>query len=338
MNESDRNPAEWSVEGAEIAVSASTAGGIVILRPRGGDARSAESAMPASEGAMPITDPGPPPGAVRIGEFMGAPHSPLSSHVWEARQEPGALTLATAWRSVMVEKRVSLIPGASAVRLEYAFLNAGEVLVRPAFGLRLEVPARPGMRWSVPAVGGRRSGDVDDGAAIRRYLRPDSPWCGIDVEGKGIAALFPPGVLDAVEVWLDRPRGVFFLTPLIYYIGLSPGTEARVACVVARTAGGSDVAEQLQRLDGADLTSSYGPAAPERRAWAEALVREGAARPNGPDPGAAEACRILQERAEMLAAGREARLQVIERLASGEVTIEEALDRMKAGIDLPPHL
>jgi hypothetical protein len=263
-------------------------------------------------------------GPILLSELVGSPPEELSHQKWETRADAHGVTATIAWRSLRIERRISLHSDAPQLQIEYGFLNAAPIFVRPAFGLRLWIPAPGGVAWHVPAEVSVRSEAFAESRVKKRYLWPAGPWCGVTHGDAGIAALFPEGVLDAVEVRIERGDAPVSLTPLVYYIGLSPGCEARLTCALAFGVAIPDGMEELLGRQPTPLRADYGPAPIERRAQAEEAVRRSDAAPSINT----EALRIgqtLRERAEQLSAGRRERLELLGRLEKGELSVDEAV-------------
>jgi hypothetical protein len=263
-------------------------------------------------------------GRIRLSELVGSPPEELAHPEWETRVDAAGVTATIAWRSLRIERRISLHPDAPQLQIEYGFLNAAPIFVRPAFGLRLCIPAPGGVAWHVPAEGSVRSEPFAEGRVKKRYLWPAAPWCGITHGDAGIAALFPEGVLDAVEVRTEGADAPVSLTPLVYYIGLSPGCEARLTCALAVGIALPDGVAELLARQPSPLRAEYGPAPIERRTQAEAAVRRSDAAPSI-NTEALRIGRTLRERAEQLSAGRTERLELLSRLGRGELSVEEAI-------------
>jgi hypothetical protein len=274
------------------------------------------------------------PGALWIGaplrlrELVGSPPEDLGLQKWETRADPDGVISTIAWRALWLERRLSLHGAAPRLELEYTFLNTAPIFIRPAFGLRLLIPERPEVMWYVPSAEGVRPEEFEAGRAGKRYLRPDAPWCGVAVDGKGVALLFPEGVVDAVEVESGGSQGLFSLTPLVYYVGLSPGCEARLTAVLAFDTALPQVATELLAARTLPLRASYGPASAERRSSAvEAAGVGGDAPPVNTE--ALKTCQALRERAERLSTMRGQRLELLARLAKGEVSVEAVLAELR---------
>jgi hypothetical protein len=266
--------------------------------------------------------------SVRLGDRVGSPPEDLAFQHWETRVDADGVTATIAWQSLWIEKRLCLATDAPRLEIEYAFLNTAPIFVRPAFGLRLLLPTHPDVAWHVPAEGGVRSERFAGSSVRKRYLWPAAPWCGISLGGNGVAALFPEGVLDAVEIRTEGRHGLHSLTPLVYYLGLSPGCEARVTCALAFGVPLHDGIAPLLAAPTKPLRADYEPAPAERRSRAEEMARKSDAAPSI-NTEAVRTCRTLRERAEQLRAGRKERLELLSRLEEGEVSVEEALAHLQ---------
>jgi hypothetical protein len=286
--------------------------------------RTGETILQAREGPDAFWTGGP----LRLRERVGSPPEDLGLQEWETRADQDGVTSTIAWRSLWLERRVSLHAEAPRLELEYAFLNTAPIFIRPAFGLRLLIPAPAEAAWYVPTTDGVRAEKFESGRAGKRYLRPGVPWCGVTAGGKGVALLFPEGVVDAVEVESGGSQGLFSLTPLVYYVGLNPGFEAKLTAVLAVDVALPEGAAELLAAPTHPLRAAYGPASPERRSRAaEAAVAGGDAPPVNTE--ALRACQALRERAERLSATKGERLALLAQLAKAKVSVEEVLAELR---------
>jgi hypothetical protein len=257
-----------------------------------------------------LSGPDGMPGSIT--ELLGAPHE--IHPPWQARKEKKTVLLTLRWGPVRVEKRLTLPSEPAMLRIDYSFLNSGPLLVHRAFGLRLQWPAASELRWRVATAEGLRSGAASSRAELR-YLRPDQPWCSIEVGSRRVAMLFPGGVLDAVEV--RSGEGLFSLTPLVYTLGLNPGCEARMTGLVCFDAPHPERMAELYETHASQLCASYGRLIPAR---------------GDPDAVTTAPARLqrlpighnLRRRAEQLCSGRTKRMEWLERLGEGEVTVDDA--------------
>jgi hypothetical protein len=259
--------------------------------------------------------------AFLLSEFVGTPQDALMPRPWEVQEESGEVVLSARWGSVWMEKRIVPPSGMPVLRLHYTFRNDGPIFVRPAFGLRLSLPASPLLRWSVPMAASLREGESSGGVPGALYLRPSQPWCAVSVGDHRIALLFPDTVLDAVEI--ENGETGAAISPLVYHLGLSPGFEACVTCAVDFAAPPPD---EMDRWCAAHATSqrfSYRRASRGTPETAEAAVP--AAPSSSLSPERRRSNRRLAEVAARLEEGRQKRLGLLEQVAQGKIRASEAV-------------
>jgi hypothetical protein len=209
--------------------------------------------------------------------------------------------------------------------MEFAFLNVGEVLHRPAFGLRLLPESSSVHQWYVPSESGVQSGSFT-AEPTRRYLRPEKPWAGLSFPHRFLTAHFPEGVLDAVEIGSERAGERCSVSPLVYYLGLNPGCEARLTGLLYWHEEEPASTEWMPFVS--ELNATYVPASPERTQKVES-DREALSRV--PERPPFEWHRSWNERAERLSGGQSDRLALLARLRKGEVTPDAVLQQWTVG-------
>jgi hypothetical protein len=262
--------------------------------------------------------------AIHLSEFVGAPQDALVERRWVMQEEREEVVLSARWSSVWMEKRIAASDGSASLRLDYTFRNDGPIFVRPAFGLRLSLPAGPTCRRFVPTAESLREIELCGEMPAALYLKPSRPWCAVAVGDYGIALLFPDRVLDAVEI--EHGERGEAIRPLVYHLGLSPGFEACLTCVVDFAAPPPGEMDPWCEARAASLRCSY------RRAWRgtpEAAEATGPA--TVPVVPSLSLCaerrqsnRRLAQVAARLAEGQKKRLELLEQVAQGEIGAWEA--------------
>jgi len=258
--------------------------------------------------------------AVYLSELVGGPQDALAERPWVMQEESGKVVPSARWGNVWMEKRIAPPDDSLSLRLEYTFRNDGPIFVRPAFGLRVWLPAGPALRWFVPTAESLREGDCRGDAPGSLYLKPSRPWCAVAAGDYHIALLFPDTVLDAVEITSGETAAV--ISPLVYHLGLSPGCEACVTCAVDFAAPPPGDRDAWYRARAASLSSSYHRTS---RGTPEAAA---AAVPAVPSLSLSlehrQSNRRLAEVAARLEESRQKRMDLLEQVAQGEITAREA--------------
>jgi hypothetical protein len=258
--------------------------------------------------------------AVQLSEFVGAPQDRLVERRWVMQEEREEVVLSARWGSVWMEKRIETPDGSPSLRLDYTFRNDGPIFVRPAFGLRLALPAGPTCRRFVPTGESVREIALCGGMPSALYLKPSRPWCAVAVGDCRIALLFPDRVLDAVEI--ENGETGEAISPLVYHLGLSPGFEACLTCVMDFAAPPPGEMELWYEARAASQRFSY------RRAWRGTPEAAEATVPAVPSLSLTaerrQSNRRLAEVAARLAEGQKKRLELLEQVVQGEIGAWEA--------------
>ena len=272
--------------------------------------------------------PGDAPCAFRPDEFLGYPENTLSRHPWEVSASSGTLTMRTLWGALYVEKTITLDPDRPLLQTTFTFFNRGETLVRPALGLRMDLSDAGIDAWRVPTAAGLRTGVVPS-RPERRYLRPDAPWCGWNRRDRCALWIFPEGVLDAVEV-RTRPAGQgCTITPLIYFIGLSPGHEARFDSRIYFDVPCEESIREITEAQENGLRADYSKSTPDRHRQAKGLADRTAEA--SADALAALALAEFRSRSASLARQKGDRMELLDRLRRGELSADHLVRRLRAG-------
>lgn len=259
------------------------------------------------------------PAEIVFSEFVGTPYqSPGTVH--RCRNEDESLAVVSKWGPIWMEKRLSRPYDEPILKAEYSFYNSGPVMIRPAFGLRLQCPAALVNEWCIPSEGGLRSGSPATQNELR-YIRPEKPWLVITLENRRVVVVFPKAVMDAAEI--SSEDGQFSLTPLIYYVGLLPGYEAGFSCLLHLDATNRDEWKTVSDA----LYSTSGPITPERKNDLEALESEEKPNPSSPVPQL-NANQKLKAHSERTAATKDRRIDLLSRWAEGSLPSSDAADTL----------
>ncbi len=74
---------------------------------------------------------------------------------------------------------------------------------------------------------------------FKKFVSPGESWGAVTYDGMGFGMLFPPGVIDDIEIYYPCIGTHFVIQPLIYGVGLSP--DRRVSFVSMFYFGKRDV-------------------------------------------------------------------------------------------------
>ena len=204
-------------------------------------------------------------------------------------------------------------------------------LVRHAFGIHAEICLDADIaadRLHIPTENGMISGGYEQ--IKKRYVRPSQGWCASTGKNSLIAMLFPDKLLDGVEVYYPEVGTHLNLSPLIYYIGLAPGKEARFTCAMYFGEGDADFAAELWKNCADGLLSQYVSVSGDRLEMAaEFEAPEMAQMPEGDEKS--EERRWLIERMNELEKHKEERMEVLRLLRDKQINLAEAIRRLKGG-------
>ncbi|MFC1714715.1 hypothetical protein ACFL6S_13700 [Candidatus Poribacteria bacterium] len=264
-----------------------------------------------------------------IEEFLDRPPGYLWRQAWQHKIESDEVSLCIKRDNIFLEKRVSLDEAAPIVKIEYSILNTGPNLIRPAFGIHPEICIGNDAalnNYHIPTGQDILSGGCEQ--TKKRYVHPSQGWCACTGEKSLVAMLFPDKLLDGVEVHYSPNDTHLNLSPLIYYVGLSPGNEARFTCAMYFGEGNVDSALELWKEYAGKLPSSYGSVSEDRLEMARNFEA-----PKGMDieMGTAESVerQLLLEKMERLAEQKDERMEILNLLREKQISAAEAVKRFK---------
>ncbi|MBI1928889.1 DUF4097 family beta strand repeat protein [Candidatus Poribacteria bacterium] len=215
--------------------------------------------------------------------------SPLTSRLWKTpwKVDKGTdnVTLSVIsparFNNILLAKTLSLEPDAPILKIEYSFTNfdprfnkftfsihpelcLGNALKNNAY--HLPAPPRPrggprGESFGPPVDGG--GDDVLSGGftapGFKQFITPGEGWGAVTCNGMVFGMLFPPRVIDSIEIYYPRIGTHFVIQPLIYGVGLSPNRRASFTSMFYFGEGDVDTIRELYERKGEDLTMSYVP-------------------------------------------------------------------------------
>jgi len=102
---------------------------------------------------------------------------------------------------------------------------------------------------------------------FKEFITPGEGWGAVTCNGPDSSGLrnmvfgmlFPPRVIDSIEIYYPRIGTHFVLQPLIYGVGLSPNRRASFTSMFYFGEGDVDTIRELYERKGEDLTMSYVP-------------------------------------------------------------------------------
>ena len=202
--------------------------------------------------------------------------SPLRNRLWKAswriEKGTGDVTLSvispTQFGRVLLSKTLSLEPNAPILRVEYSFTNFDQQFNKFTFGIHPELCLGNALKnntYYLPLDDQLLSGGFTE-LGFKRFVAPSAGWGAVTYDGMAFGMLFPPGVIDSLEIYYPRIGTHFVIQPLIYGVGLSPNRRASFVSMFYFGEGNVDTIRDLYTSKIGELTMNYGPidAFPER--------------------------------------------------------------------------
>ncbi len=202
--------------------------------------------------------------------------SPLTNRLWKTpwRIEKGTedVTLSvispTRFGRVLLSKTLSLESNTPILRVEYSFTNFDQQFNKFTFGIHPELCLGNALKhntYYLPLDNQILSSGFTE-LGFKKFITPSAGWGAATYDGMAFGMLFPPGVIDSIEIYYPRIGTHFVIQPLIYGVGLSPNRRASFVSMFYFGEGDVDTIRELyaSKLDA--LMMSYGPidAFPER--------------------------------------------------------------------------
>ena len=202
--------------------------------------------------------------------------SPLRNQLWKApwriEKGTGEVTLSvispTQFGRVLLSKTLSLEPNAPILRVEYSFTNFDPQFNKFTFGIHPELCLGNALKnntYYLPLEDQLLSGGFTE-FGFKKFVTPGAGWGAVTYDGMAFGMLFPPGVIDNLEIYYPRIGTHFVIQPLIYGVGLSPNRRASFVSMFYFGEGDVDTVRDLYTSKIDELTMNYGPidAFPER--------------------------------------------------------------------------
>lgn len=202
--------------------------------------------------------------------------SPLRNRLWQApwRVEKGTgdVTLSvispTRFGRVLLSKTLSLDPNTPILRVDYSFTNFDQQFNKFTFGIHPELCLGNALKnntYHLPLEDQLLSGGFT-AVGFKKFVTPDAGWGAVTHDGMAFGMLFPPGLIDNLEIYYPRIGTHFVIQPLIYGVGLSPNRRASFVSMFYFGEGDVDTIRDLYTSKIDELTMNYGPidAFPER--------------------------------------------------------------------------
>ena len=208
-----------------------------------------------------------------IEECIGSPlRNQLWKTPWRIEKGTGDVTLSvispTRFGRVLLSKTLSLEPNAPILRVEYSFTNFDQQFNKFTFGIHPELCLGNALKnntYHLPLEDQLLSGGFT-ALGFKKFVTPSAGWGAVTYDGMAFGMLFPPGVIDNLEIYYPRIGTHFVIQPLIYGVGLSPNRRASFVGMFYFGEGDVDTIRDLYVSKIDELTMSYGPidAFPER--------------------------------------------------------------------------
>ena len=202
--------------------------------------------------------------------------SPLTNRLWKTpwriEKGTGDITLSvispTRFSRVLLSKTLSLEPTAPILRVEYSFTNFDRQFNKFTFGIHPELCLGNALKsntYYLPLDDQLLSGGFTE-LGFKKFVTPSMGWGAVTHDGMAFGMLFPPGVIDSIEIYYPRIGTHFIIQPMIYGVGLSPNRRASFVSMFYFGEGDVDTIRDLYASKIDELTMSYGPidAFPER--------------------------------------------------------------------------
>ena len=208
-----------------------------------------------------------------IEECIGSPlRNQLWKTPWRIEKGTGDVTLSvispTRFGRVLLSKTLSLEPNAPILRVEYSFTNFDQQFNKFTFGIHPELCLGNALKnntYHLPLDDQLLSGRFTE-LGFKKFVTPGAGWGAVTYDGMAFGMLFPPGVIDNLEIYYPRIGTHFVIQPLIYGVGLSPNRRASFVSMFYFGEGDVDTIRDLYTSKIDELTMNYGPidAFPER--------------------------------------------------------------------------
>ena len=208
-----------------------------------------------------------------IEECIGSPlRNRLWKTPWRVEKGTGDVTLSvvspTRFGRVLLAKTLFLQPDAPILRVEYSFTNFDQQFNKFTFGIHPELCLGNALKnntYHLPLEDQLLSGGFTE-LGFKKFVTPGAGWGAVTYDGMAFGMLFPPGVIDNLEIYYPRIGTHFVIQPLIYGVGLSPNRRASFVSMFYFGEGDVDTIRDLYTSKIDELTMSYGPidAFPER--------------------------------------------------------------------------
>ncbi|MCZ6677152.1 MAG: hypothetical protein O7E52_07855, partial [Candidatus Poribacteria bacterium] len=203
--------------------------------------------------------------------------SPLTSRLWKTpwRVDKGtdSVTLSvissTRFSKILLSKTLSLEPDEPILKIEYSFTNFDQKFNKFTFGIHPELCLGNALKsntYYFPIDGEILSGGFTE-LGFKQFVTPHEGWGAVVCNGpNGSSAksmvfgmLFPPKVIDSIEIYYPRIGTHFVVQPLIYGVGLSPNRRASFVSMFYFGDGDVDTIRDLYAQKRESLTMSYVP-------------------------------------------------------------------------------
>jgi hypothetical protein len=201
-----------------------------------------------------------------IEECIGSPlKNQLWKTPWRIEKGTGDVTLSvispTQFGRVLLSKTLSLEPNAPILKVEYSFTNFDQQFNKFTFGIHPELCLGNALKnntYYLPLDDQLLSGEFTE-LGFKKLVTPGAGWGAVTCDGMAFGMLFPPGVIDSVEIYYPRIGTHFVIQPMIYGVGLSPNRRASFVSMFYFGEGDVDTVRDLYASKIDELTMSYGP-------------------------------------------------------------------------------
>lgn len=217
-----------------------------------------------------------------IEECIGSPlRNQLWKTPWRIEKGTGDVTLSvispTRFGRVLLSKTLSLEPTVPILKVEYSFTNFDQQFNKFTFGIHPELCLGNALKnntYYLP-LDDQLLSDGFTALGFKKFVTPSAGWGAVTHDGMAFGMLFPPGVIDNLEIYYPRIGTHFVIQPLIYGVGLSPNRRASFVSMFYFGEGDANTIQDLYTSKIDELTMNYGPI----DAFPERMIKEAQWRP-----------------------------------------------------------
>lgn len=196
-----------------------------------------------------------------IEECIGGAPGTLWNTDWKWERQNGGVLLQARSKSVLIRKLISLDETKPIIKIDYSFYSFSDTFSKFTFGIHPEVNMGGELeknQYHVPTGGELLNGNYPE-PGFKSKLPPSEGWCAITHDGKVVGQMFPEGVIDVIQLYYPKVGTHMILGPIIFGVGMSPGTCAGFTYMIYMGDGDVETVKQIRAEREAELTTKYEP-------------------------------------------------------------------------------